>query len=265
MPMVDERSCYEDTGWWRTHFSGVLLDLWQSIVPPEQAARDADFLQAECRLPPGAHILDVPCGDGRVALELAGRGFRLVGVDISAGLLREARRRSDLRQLPVEWHEADMRSLPWEGAFDAAFCWGDSFGYLDDAGNQDFLQAVHRALKPGGQWAMEMKMVAEVLFSRYRAEEAGEVGGIRVGVRRAYDPRQGRLSVEYTLARAGTQETRLASYRVYSCGDVCRLLERAGFVVGRLYGGTGEPFQIGADRLRVVSAKKPDGAEPSRC
>jgi SAM-dependent methyltransferase len=259
MTMVEEQGRYEDTGWWRTHFSGILLDLWQSIVPSAQAARDADFLQAECRLSPGANVLDVPCGDGRVALELAGRGFRLVGVDISAGLLREARRQSGLRQLPVEWHEADMRSLPWEGAFDAAFCWGDSFGYLDDLGNQEFLGAVQRALKPGGQWAMEMKMVAEVLFPRYRAEAVGEVGGIGVRIQRAYDPRRGRLSVEYALARAGTEETRLASYRIYSCGEVCGMLERAGFVVGRLYGGAGEPFQLGSDCLRVVAAKRPGG------
>jgi SAM-dependent methyltransferase len=257
--MIDEHDDYQDTGWWRTHFSGILLDLWQSIVPGAQAARDADFLQAECRLTPEATVLDVPCGDGRVALELAGRGYRLVGVDISPGLLREARRRAELRQLPVEWHEAEMRDLPWEGAFDAAFCWGDSFGYLDGAGNQAFLGAVHRALKPEGRWAMELQMVAEVLFPRYRAAESGEAGGIRVQVRRSYDPRQGRLSVEYALARAGAQETRVASYRIYSCAEICRMLERAGFVVERLSGGAGEPFQIGSDRLRVVSTKGPGG------
>src|SRR5262249_28363784 len=148
--MPDNSGQYEDTRWWRDHFSGILLDLWQSIVPGDQAVRDADFLEAACQYSPAARILDVPCGDGRVALELAGRGFQLVGVDISPGLIREARCKSEERRLKVQWHEADMRSLPRQAEFDAAFCWGDSFGYLDDLGNQEFLAAVHRALKPSG-------------------------------------------------------------------------------------------------------------------
>lgn len=255
--MVGEQRPYEDSRWWQTHFSGIMLDLWHTIVPSDQAARDADFLEAQFRLPVGANILDVPCGDGRVALELATRGFQLVGVDISAGLIREARRRAELQHVHVEWHEADMRSLPWEGAFDAAFCWGDSFGYMDDAGNREFLAAVHRALKPDGQWAMEMQMVAEVLMPRYREEQAGEAGGIQVRLRRAYDPRKGRLSVEYVLTRGSTQEQRCASYRIYTCGDVCRMLEQAGLAVSRLLGGSGEPFQIGSDRLRLVATRRP--------
>lgn len=246
-----------DSGWWRTHFSGLLLDLWQAIVPGDQAPRDADFLQAECRLSRGAAVLDVPCGDGRVAVELAGRGLQLVGVDISPGLLREARRQADLRRLPIRWHEGDMRSLPWNDAFDAAFCWGDSFGYMGDAGNRAFLGAVHRALKPGGRWAMEMQMVAEVLFPRFRTEAAGAVGDIGVSVGRTYDPRQGRLAVEYALTRAGTEERRVASYRIYTCGEVCRMLEQSGFVIDRLCGGSGEDFRLGSDRLRIVASKGP--------
>jgi ubiquinone/menaquinone biosynthesis C-methylase UbiE len=251
--MHDDRSGYEDTEWWRSHFSGLMLDLWQSLLPGERAAGDADFLQAACRLPAGARLLDVPCGEGRVSAELAARGFRVVGVDISAGLLRSARQRAGQRNLSVEWHEGDMRHLPWERAFDAAFCWGDSFGYMDNAGNEQFLAAVQRALKPGGRWAMEMGMVAEVLFPRYREELTRDVGGIRVALRRSFDPRQGRLAVEYTLTRAGSEEKRTASYRIYSCGELCRMLERAGFVIDRLYGGPEAPFQIGSERLCIVA------------
>jgi SAM-dependent methyltransferase len=251
-----EPTNYADTGWWRDHFSGILLDLWQSILPAEQATKDADFLEANWKLPPTAQILDVPCGEGRVALELARRGFRLVGIDISAGLIQAARRQSEQRQLPIEWQVGDMRALPWQAAFDAAYCWGDSFGYLDEQGNQSFLQAVQRALRPAGWWAMEMQMVAEVLLPRFRPEEVGEVDGIRLRVRRNYDPRQGRLAVEYLLNRGGVEERREASYRVYSCAEVCGRLEQACFEIVDLLGGTGEAFQLGADRLRIVGRKR---------
>jgi SAM-dependent methyltransferase len=255
MTQIEKQAGYADTGWWRNHFSGILLDLWQSIVPGEQAARDADFLQAHWELPPAAQILDVPCGEGRVALELAGRNFRLVGVDISAGLIQAARQQSEQQQLPVEWYEGDMRALPWNQAFDAAYCWGDSFGYLDEQGNQDFLQAAYRALRPSGWWAMEIQMIAEVLLPRFRHEEAGEVDGIRVRVERAYDPRHGRLTVKYALERSGVQEQRVASYRVYSCAEVCRRLEQARFEIVGLFGANGEPFQLGSDRLRIIGRR----------
>ena len=251
--MHDDHGGYKDTGWWRSHFSGLMLDLWQSLLPSGRAAGDADFLQEACRLPAGARLLDVPCGEGRVATELANRGFHVTGVDISAGLLRSARKRAEQRNVSVEWHEGDMRHLPWERTFDAAFCWGDSFGYMDDAGNRQFLVAVQRALKPGGRWAMEMGMVAEVLYPRYREELTREVGEVQVALRRTFDPRQGRLTVKYTLRRAGTEETRSASYRIYSCSELCRMLERAGFVIDHLYGGPEAPFQIGAERLCIVA------------
>ena len=41
-----------------------------------------------------------------------------------------------------------MRDLPWPGRFDGAFCVGDSFGYLDDAGNAAFFQRRLAALNP---------------------------------------------------------------------------------------------------------------------
>jgi len=61
-----------ESDWWRGHFTGLMTDLWRSILPPEQSAKDAAFLVAASgTLPPNARILDVPCGEGRVSLELS--------------------------------------------------------------------------------------------------------------------------------------------------------------------------------------------------
>jgi len=255
---------YADSGWWLDHFSGLLAELWESIVPPAEARRDADFLETALRLPTGARILDLPCGDGRVALELAARGYHLVGIDISAALLDKARRRSQELGLAVEWRQADMRALPGTRGFDAGFCWGDSFGYLDDRGNRDFLQAVRRELKPGAHWAMEMQMVAEVLFPRFRAEAASAAGGLEVRIRRRHDPMQGRLAVEYTVTRGPQRETKHASYRIHTCSEIFRMLAEAGFRVERLLDGSGQPFAIGCDRLRIVAVNGLRPAEEPR-
>ena len=243
---------YRDTEWWRDHFSGTMLELWRAIVPPDQAVEDADFLLLHGGLLPGSRVLDVPCGEGRVAIELAARGVRAVGVDIAPGQIEAARQNAAARNVDVEWHVADMRAVPWQAAFDAAFCWGDSFGYMDDAGNRDFLAAVHRTLVPGGRWAMEMQMVAEVLLPRLQTRVSGRAGGFEVAVRRDYDAQSGRLSVEYEVARNGMRETRQASYRIHTIDEIRALLERAGFRIDRLCARDGNDFGRAADRLRVV-------------
>lgn len=246
-------SDYCDTQWWRSYFSGVALDVWRAIVPPEQAIRDADYLEAVCGLAQSAKLLDVPCGDGRVAIELASRGFDVTGVDVSAEILDDAKRRAVERGVRATWHHGDMRQLPWDADFDAAFCWGDSFGYFDEAGNREFLASLRRSLRPGAVFAMEMGMIAEVLFPHFQPRISGKVGDVRLTLERVFDPRSARLHVHYTFERDAQRECREASYRIHTCREVCQLLADAGFVVERLEGLPGEAFRLGASCLHVLA------------
>src|SRR5262249_53622725 len=132
--------------WWQTFFTGVALDLWRAAVTPEQTKAETDYIQRTLKVPPRGKILDVPCGNGRLALELASRGFRTTGVDIALPYVEEGRARAAKEDLPAVLENRDMRDLPWSNEFDGAFCCGNSFGYLDDEGNAAFLKAVSRAL-----------------------------------------------------------------------------------------------------------------------
>src|SRR5262245_32180427 len=119
--------------WYETFFDGIVLDMWSDAVPPEQTRLEADFLARELRLAPRARVLDVPCGLGRHALEMASRGFEMTGVDLSGDAITRARRAADAARLAIDLRQADMRNLPWEAAFDAAYCFGNSFAYMEPA------------------------------------------------------------------------------------------------------------------------------------
>ncbi len=135
-----------EADWWRDFFSGPVLDFVRDSRDEDQNGVEADFLQQALHLPPGARILDVPCGGGRLSLEMARRGYRITGVDISDSLVESGRSGAGALDVAVSWECRDMRDLPWPGEFDAAFCWWSSFGYFDDSGNADFLMAVSHAL-----------------------------------------------------------------------------------------------------------------------
>ncbi len=80
--------------WYETFFHGVTLDLWRRAIPPEQTTAEADFLIQNLNCEPGARLLDVPCGNGRLTFELANRGYRVTGVDLAEEFIEEARSRS---------------------------------------------------------------------------------------------------------------------------------------------------------------------------
>lgn len=56
----------------------------------------------------GSSILELGCGTGKISIPLAEAGFEVVGLDLSAAMLKEARRKTNNKGLPVRWVQGDM-------------------------------------------------------------------------------------------------------------------------------------------------------------
>lgn len=242
--------------WWENFFQGMVADLWRVAVPEEHTRAEVDFLEKVFQLPPRSKILDVPCGHGRHTLELASRNYLMTGVDYSADLLDTARSEASKRQMEISWERRDMRSLPWQDEFDAAFCIGGSFAYFTDEGNAAFLRSVARALKPGGRFALDGTRIAEFILPRHRDREWGPMGDYLFLEENHYDPAQGRMMTEYTIVHDGKIEKKSDSNRIYTFRELDRLLEDAGFGKREAFGSfEQEPYRFGSPMHYVVASK----------
>ena len=138
---------------WKKFFDGH-APIYMDNVFTKNTLAEVDFLLEEFKLPPGSLILDMGCGTGRHAVELAKRGYRVTGVDISSGMLREAKKVAREAGVQVEWIQADAAKFTATKSFDAAICLCEgAFGLLsgdDDPLSHDvaILRNIHAALKP---------------------------------------------------------------------------------------------------------------------
>ncbi len=242
--------------WWTTMFSGLALDLQRRLNPAQHTLAEADFIEKLLQLPPAAALADVPCGDGRLAIELASRGYQLTAVDLAPELVADAQRVAHERGLPVNASVGDMLQLAWHEQFDAMYCVGNSFAYFDDTGNQRFLGNVQRALKAGGRFVLQTNLIAESILSTPNSRNWYEFGDVMLCHASNYDWREGRLNSEYRFLRNGASEDKHASYRVYFFRELMQMLHDAGFCSIADYGSLqGEPFSFGARNLYLVATK----------
>jgi SAM-dependent methyltransferase len=244
------------TEWWSAFFSGPAVSCWRQCLTEDQTRAEADYVASALDLRPGARVLDVPCGHGRIALELARRGYAVTGVDFSDEALDHARRDAAEQRLELPLERRDMRDLPWRGRFDAVVCVGNSFGYLDDQGNRAFLEAVHGSLDASGKLLLHAPCVHELLLP-VQTRAWYPVGDLLMLVERRYEPLESALELEYTFVQDGRVDRRPARYRVHSVRELIQLLASVGLVATHLHGSPrGEPFAIGGQTLYVVVEKR---------
>ncbi|HZJ56004.1 MAG TPA: class I SAM-dependent methyltransferase [Myxococcaceae bacterium] len=247
--------------WYESFFSPLALQFWRAVIPPGATRDEVDFV--ERALGPGrpGRLLDLPCGEGRHALELARRGHQVTAIDLSPHAVTRAGEEARREGLSVELRVGDMRSPP-PGPFDGACCLGNSIGYLSHRDLRAFLRAMHAALRPGARWVVDTGTAAESLLPRFGGDDRTlEAAGIRFDVRQRYDPVEGRLRQEATLVRGQERQEGPISYGVYTVAELRRLFLEAGWSVVGLHGALdGRPFAVGDPRLLIVAERRATGA-----
>jgi SAM-dependent methyltransferase len=155
----------------------------------------------------GKTVLEIGCGDGALAVELARRGARVIGIDTSRAMLAAARERAEKAGEQVKFIAANAEALPFEdGTFDVVIA-VTILCFVKDA--RPVFSAIGRVLRPGGtlvigelgkrsSWAMERRVRAWLGSSLWKKgvfRTPGELGALARGA--ALQPDEIRGAVYY--------------------------------------------------------------------
>jgi len=105
----------------------------------------------------GSKILDAGCGTGSYSIELARRGFIVTGLDISAELISEAKKKSGDNPLPLTFEVDDVLKLSSAPKFDGILCRGVLNDMTDDISRQGAFFSFARALRKGGVLILDVR------------------------------------------------------------------------------------------------------------
>jgi cyclopropane fatty-acyl-phospholipid synthase-like methyltransferase len=200
-----------------------------------KATRDeVEFILEELDLPAGSSILDVGCGTGRHAVELAKRGYIVTGVDISGGMLEEARKAANVAGVHLNLVKADAARMKFENKFDAALCLCEGafalLGNDDDPYEHDMqiLGNIAAALNPGAPF------ILETLNGLQKARRFTN-DDVRAG---KFDPET--LVETFTMELDTAEGKRLFTLRErgYIASELITLMRLNGFEVQHVWGGT---------------------------
>lgn len=243
------------------------VSLFREFTDPRMAAlydalgpqrADTDFYLELAAELAASSVIDIGCGTGLLACELAQRGHTVTGVDPAAAMLEVARRRHGAGR--VRWIEGEAAALG-SGQADLAVMSGHVAQVIaDDDRWQATLDATREALRPGGRVAFE---------SRDPAGRGWEAWTRRASLRTARDATGGefewwyevtevagggarvRCEVHYRFLATGEELVSENELRFRTRNELTQALTRAGFTVERVFGdwdrrppGPGRPEMI---------------------
>lgn len=239
---------YLDEDFWRTF--GPLMFNEETFAGAEDEVRQLlELVQTD-----HGPVLDLGAGPGRHALALARSGYPVTAVDTSAALLDQLRQSAG--DLEIETVQADMREFVRESAYDLVLVMWTSFGYFEDeADHERVLDNIRASLRPGGRLVLDL-VGLEYLCHNLEPVHLTEYDDGRMLVERpVLVDEMRRIENDWLLIDGDRVDRASFSHRVWSAGEITRLLAERDFAIERVCGDyQGADYDLDAQRLIVIAS-----------
>lgn len=249
--MRQVQQAIEKGTWFEEWFNSPFYPLLYGNRDEAEASRFVDTVLRFLSPAVNARFLDLACGQGRLARQLAARGFEVTGVDISEKAIALARHSAADR---LEFYQHDMRRVFRPDYFDYIFNFFTSFGYFEqEQDHLDTLHAVRQGLRPGGRFVLDYLNSVKVAAELVEHDEK-QVGEVHFHLHRRIE--DGHFVKDIDIQHGNQQLHFQERVRAFTREDFQMLFDEAGLDVLHQFGDYQlRPFQQEAsDRLILIAA-----------
>jgi ubiquinone/menaquinone biosynthesis C-methylase UbiE len=246
-------------------YDGRHAELYDLFYGSKAYAAEVSYLHGllqQFSQPPACRVLDIACGTGSHAIELARLGYEVVGSDLSEDMLACALEKASAGHSEIRFEKQDMRALEVaSNPFDAVLCLFDAIGHVQTtAAIKQTFRGVHRHLRDDGLFILEfwhataMAGQHDPLRVRKFVTERSEI--LRLS-RTTVDLALQCATVEhaiYDLRSDGTYQTAVERQvnRFFSLPEMSELLDDCGFDVVKYYSGYSPDETLTPDTWHIV-------------
>jgi len=244
--------------WWEDLFNDDYLRTCERLSD-EQLSSEVHFIEDRLSIERGGAVLDLGCGTGRHAVELARRGYEVVGFDLSLAMLARAGEEAQDHDAKLNFVQGDMREMSFEAQFDGVYCWNTTFGYFEEDKNAQVIDRVHRALKTGGLLLLDV-INRDFLVRQSPSLAWFEGDGCVCMDEMNVDFITSRMKVKRTMMLDDGRSREIEySVRVYSLHELGRILHEHRFKVCEVSGRIAMPgvfFGNESPRIIILAEKR---------
>jgi SAM-dependent methyltransferase len=244
--------------WWEDLFNDDYLRAAEKVTD-EQIAREVDFVEDSLGIERGGALLDLACGTGRHAIELARRGYEVVGFDLSLAMLARAGDEAQDREAKLNFVQGDMREMTFDEQFDGVYCWNTSFGFFEEDKNALVIDRIHSALRAGGLLLLDV-INRDFLVRQSPSLAWFEGDGCVCMDEMSVDFITSRMKVKRTMMLDDGRSREIEySMRVYSLHELGKMLHDHGFKVCEVSGRLATPgvyFGNESPRTIILAEKR---------
>ncbi len=236
--------------WFESWFGQAYIDLYPHRDEAE-AEHAIDLISRTASTRKVNRVLDLACGAGRHSRALADRWWTS-GLDLSEVLLRLAHQ----EQSPASFVRGDMRVLPYANeAFDLVVNLFTSFGYFEtDEEHVLVFDEVARVTAVGGTFVLDFLNAGRVLTTLVPYDERVIGGQVVEQTRTITDDG---CYVHKIIRIRGEHRTFIERVRLFTPGELKRMMENAGFAISACYGDyVASPLQRHSPRVILFGTRK---------
>ena len=239
-------------------FKGIYKEVWRKEEPKGLAEAEADFIEEIASLKKHDSVLDIMCGYGRHALELARRGYNLTAIDNSQDYIDEINILSKKENLSIDAKQEDVSQANFPKKYNAVICMGNSFAFFNKGTAISLLGKISECLNTGGVLIINTWTIAEIAIKNFQERTWHYVDDYKFLTENKFLFHPTRIESKYTiLASSGATETLTGIDYIFSVSELEEMFQKTGFTMGEIFSTPRKrKFQFGDGRAYIVAVKQ---------